>query len=77
MNWFTGCATVEEIKAQYKKLARQHHPDLGGDTADIFQRACVDAHERFKPAAILVGASCTAELLQDNPAGLAAASAAR
>ncbi|MGL4440473.1 MAG: nitrogenase component 1, partial [Bosea sp. (in: a-proteobacteria)] len=47
--------------------------DLGGDTADIFQRACVDAHERFKPAAILVGASCTAELLQDNPAGLVAA----
>ncbi|MCX7339816.1 MAG: ferredoxin:protochlorophyllide reductase (ATP-dependent) subunit B [Hyphomicrobiales bacterium] len=47
--------------------------DLGGDTADIFQRACLDAHERFKPAAILVGASCTAELLQDNPAGLAAA----
>jgi light-independent protochlorophyllide reductase subunit B len=47
--------------------------DLGGDTADIFQRACVDAHERFKPAAILVGASCTAELLQDNPSGLAAA----
>ena len=47
--------------------------DLGGDTADIFQRACLDAHERFNPAAMLVGASCTAELLQDNPAGLAAA----
>ena len=47
--------------------------DLGSDTADIFQRACADAFERFKPDAMLVGASCTAELLQDNPAGLALA----
>ncbi len=47
--------------------------DLGGDTAEIFQSACRDAHQRFQPAAMLVGASCTAELLQDNPAGLAAA----
>jgi light-independent protochlorophyllide reductase subunit B len=47
--------------------------DLGGDTAEIFQSACRDAHQRFQPAAMLVGASCTAELLQDNPAGLATA----
>jgi light-independent protochlorophyllide reductase subunit B len=47
--------------------------DLGGDTAGIFQKACTDAHERFRPAAMLVGESCTAELLQDNPGGLAAA----
>jgi light-independent protochlorophyllide reductase subunit B len=47
--------------------------DLGSDTADIFQTACADAYERFRPEAMLVGASCTAELLQDNPAGLAAA----
>jgi light-independent protochlorophyllide reductase subunit B len=47
--------------------------DLGGDTAQLFQDACADAAERFKPAAMLVGASCTAELIQDNPGGLAAA----
>lgn len=35
MTWFAGFNTVEEIKAQYKKLARQHHPDLGGDTATM------------------------------------------
>lgn len=45
--------------------------DLGGDTADLFKRACRDAAERFKPAAMLVGASCTAELIQDDPGGLA------
>lgn len=47
--------------------------DLGSDTAEIFKTACREAVERFKPDAVLVGASCTAELIQDNPGGLAAA----
>jgi light-independent protochlorophyllide reductase subunit B len=45
--------------------------DLGGDTADLFKAAVEDAYERFRPAAMLVGASCTAELIQDDPGGLA------
>jgi light-independent protochlorophyllide reductase subunit B len=45
--------------------------DLGGDTAELFKRAVGAAHERFSPKAMLVGASCTAELLQDDPGGLA------
>jgi light-independent protochlorophyllide reductase subunit B len=45
--------------------------DLAGSTADVFKNACRDAFERFQPDALLVGASCTAELLQDDPAGLA------
>ena len=47
--------------------------DLGKDTASIFQNAARDAYERFAPKALLVGASCTAELIQDDPAGLAEA----
>jgi light-independent protochlorophyllide reductase subunit B len=47
--------------------------DLGGDTAGLFQRAVKDAYDRFRPQALLVGASCTAELIQDDPAGLARA----
>ena len=47
--------------------------DLGGDTATLFQNAVRDAYERFQPLAILVGASCTAELIQDDPGGLAEA----
>jgi light-independent protochlorophyllide reductase subunit B len=47
--------------------------DLGGDTADLFQSAARDAYERFQPKAMLVGASCTGELIQDDPAGLAKA----
>ncbi|MCX7683854.1 MAG: ferredoxin:protochlorophyllide reductase (ATP-dependent) subunit B [Acetobacteraceae bacterium] len=45
--------------------------DLGGDTAELFMAAARDAYERFRPQALLVGASCTAELIQDDPGGLA------
>jgi light-independent protochlorophyllide reductase subunit B len=45
--------------------------DLAGSTADVFKTACRDAVARFAPDALLVGASCTAELLQDDPGGLA------
>jgi light-independent protochlorophyllide reductase subunit B len=47
--------------------------DLGKDTAQIFQDAAREAVTRFDPQAIIVGASCTAELIQDDPAGLAEA----
>ena len=47
--------------------------DLGGDTAGLFQRAAQEAYDRFAPKAMLVGASCTAELIQDDPGGLARA----
>jgi light-independent protochlorophyllide reductase subunit B len=47
--------------------------DLGGDTAQLLQTAMRDAYERFAPEAMLVGASCTAELIQDDPGGLAQA----
>lgn len=45
--------------------------DLGSDTAGLFKSACQDAVDRFAPEAIIVGASCTAELIQDDPGGLA------
>ncbi len=44
--------------------------DLGKDTAELFQKAARDAYERYQPQAMLVGASCTAELIQDDPGGL-------
>ena len=45
--------------------------DLGGDTANLVTRAVADALERFRPQVILVGESCTAELIQDQPGSLA------
>jgi len=47
--------------------------DLGSDTATLFKSACLEAYERFKPDLLLVGASCTAELIQDDPGGLSEA----
>ncbi|MEO1150874.1 MAG: ferredoxin:protochlorophyllide reductase (ATP-dependent) subunit B [Pseudomonadota bacterium] len=47
--------------------------DLGGDTAELFKKAAREALDRFKPSALMVGASCTAELIQDDPGGLAKA----
>ena len=47
--------------------------DLGGDTAELFKTAARDAYARFQPDLMLVGASCTAELIQDDPGGLARA----
>jgi light-independent protochlorophyllide reductase subunit B len=46
--------------------------DLGSDTAELFKSAAREAYDRFRPQAMIVGASCTAELIQDDPAGLAA-----
>jgi light-independent protochlorophyllide reductase subunit B len=45
--------------------------DLGGDTAEGFKHSVRAAFDRFNPAVMLVGASCTAELIQDDPGGLA------
>lgn len=47
--------------------------DLGSDTADLFSKAAREAYDRFRPEAMIVGASCTAELIQDDPGGLAEA----
>ncbi len=47
--------------------------DLGGDTADLFKSSVRQAYDRFQPQAMIVGASCTAELIQDDPGGLAEA----
>lgn len=45
--------------------------DLGGDTANLVVTAVREAYERFKPQALLVGDSCTAELIQDQSGALA------
>ncbi|QFT64978.1 ferredoxin:protochlorophyllide reductase (ATP-dependent) subunit B [Roseivivax sp. THAF30] len=44
--------------------------DLGSDTAQLFKTACLEAYDRFQPQALIVGSSCTAELIQDDPGGM-------
>ncbi len=45
--------------------------DLGGDTAELVKTSIQAAVDRFQPEALLVGESCTAELIQDQPGSLA------
>ena len=45
--------------------------DLGGDTANLVKAAISDAYERFAPDVLMVGESCTAELIQDQAGSLA------
>lgn len=33
--WFPHAKTVDELKKEYHRLARLHHPDVGGSTADM------------------------------------------
>ena len=35
MSYFKDCTTIDQVKAKYKELAKQHHPDRGGDTATM------------------------------------------
>lgn len=46
--------------------------DLGGDTAQLVKTCAQQAFDRFSPDVLLVGESCTAELLQDQAGHLAA-----
>jgi light-independent protochlorophyllide reductase subunit B len=47
--------------------------DLGGDTAGLVTKTVAEAYERYRPQAMLVGESCTAELIQDQAGTLALA----
>ena len=58
MQYFKDCKTIEEVKATYKILAKQHHPDCGGDTA-IMQ--AVNTEYAFACAKILKGENLSAE----------------
>lgn len=45
--------------------------DLGSDTAELVLKSIHAAVEKHKPQVLLVGDSCTAELIQDQPGSLA------
>lgn len=50
MKYFTNCKTAEELKKEYRTLAKQLHPDLGGDTEEfkIMQNEFEAMWERLK-----------------------------
>ena len=58
MQYFKDCKTIDEVKALYKTLAKQHHPDCGGDTATM---QAINTEYAFACAKILKGENLSAE----------------
>jgi len=58
MKWFNECQTLEEVKATYKKLAKQYHPDLGGDTVTMQE---INKEYAFVSAKAIKGANLSEE----------------
>jgi hypothetical protein len=58
MKHFQNCRTIEEVKKCYKQLAKQFHPDCGGDTATMQE---VNKEYAYACAKILKGENLSAE----------------
>lgn len=58
MKWFNDCGTLDEVKATYKKLAKQYHPDLGGDTVTMQE---INKEYAFASANTINGANLSEE----------------
>ena len=50
MNYFTHCKNLDELKAEYRRLAKQNHPDLGGSTEEMqrINAAYAEAFDRLQ-----------------------------
>lgn len=58
IHFFKDCTTVEEVKELYKKLAKEHHPDKGGNVETM---QALNNEYTFVCAKIVQGAGMTAE----------------
>lgn len=58
MKWFNDCTSLEEVKALYKALAKQYHPDLGGDTQAMQE---INREYAFASAKAIKGADLSEE----------------
>ncbi|HMF70426.1 MAG TPA: hypothetical protein VK616_03070 [Flavitalea sp.] len=58
MKYFKYCSTIDEVKALYKKLAKENHPDMGGDTATM---QAINTEYAFACAKIARGAGLSDE----------------
>ena len=47
MKFFTNCKSLDELKAEYRRLIKIHHPDCGGD-AGVMKQVNNDYEARFE-----------------------------
>ncbi|PZR29138.1 MAG: molecular chaperone DnaJ [Citrobacter freundii] len=63
MTFFNDCTTIEEVKAKYKQLAKQHHPDMGGNTETM---QAINREYAFASARITKGAGLSDQETEDQ-----------
>ncbi len=63
MKFFSECKTIEEVKATYKQLAKQYHPDCGGDTVTM---QAINTEYAFACAKILKGEDLSTEDINEQ-----------
>lgn len=63
MIYFQNCRTVDEIKAMYKQLAKENHPDCGGDTETM---QAINAEYAYACANVLKGENLSSEATEDR-----------
>lgn len=63
MQYFNNCTTLEEVKHLYKQLAKQFHPDKGGDTATM---QAINTEYAFASAKILKGENLSNEEVNEQ-----------
>lgn len=63
MNWFKDCQTIDELKARYKQLAKEHHPDRGGNLQNMQE---INFEYDVLIARFLKGEDLTEEEYQDS-----------
>ena len=58
MNYFKDCTNIEEVKQLYRQLAKENHPDKGGNTATMQQ---INTEYTFACAKIAKGQNLSEE----------------
>ena len=63
MKYFNNCKTLDEVKTLYRELAKEHHPDMGGDTATMQE---INKEYAFACAFIAKGSGMTDEQIDQE-----------
>jgi hypothetical protein len=63
MKYFNNCVTIDEVKTLYKKLAKENHPDLGGEVA-IMQE--INTEYAFACAKVLKGENLSTDEVSEQ-----------